>query len=57
VGELHIEQTLQGILGMVQLRFGQELGVVRNIGDDEVDFSACSQVLRHFKGEIGWVSM
>jgi len=38
VGKLHVEQTLQGILSMVQFGFGQEFGVARDVGDDEVAF-------------------
>ena len=38
VGELHVEQVLQRRLGMVQLRLGQELGVARDVGEDEIAF-------------------
>jgi len=36
MSKLHIEQTLQSILGIIQFGFGQELGVATYIGDGEV---------------------
>ena len=38
VRKLHVEQSLQGFLGVIQLRLGQELGIAGYVGQDEKAF-------------------
>jgi hypothetical protein len=36
MGKLYVKQVLKRILGVIQFGFGQEFGVPRNIGKDEI---------------------